>query len=247
MSLDHYVTLGRSGLRVSPLCLGTMTFGEDWGWGSTVEESEAILARYLDRGGNFIDTANGYTKGHSEVIIGDYLARTPARRDRVVMATKFSTNLFPGDPNGGGAGRKAIVAACERVAAPAADRLHRSLLDALSGIRSRRSTRRCARSTIWCAPARSATSASRTRRRGKSRRRRSSRELRGWSPFVALQIEYSLIERTVEGELVPMALRARPRDHAVVAAARRRAVGQVHARQRAARQAGSRRSASRRS
>ncbi|MEZ5283947.1 MAG: aldo/keto reductase [Vicinamibacterales bacterium] len=64
MPLDHYVTLGRSGLRVSPLCLGTMTFGEDWGWGSSVDESESILARFLDRGGNFIDTANAYTRGH---------------------------------------------------------------------------------------------------------------------------------------------------------------------------------------
>ena len=113
MPLDHYLTLGRSGLRISPLCLGTMTFGEDWGWGSTVQESEAILAHYLDRGGNFIDTANGYTKGHSEVIIGDYFARTPGRRDRIVLATKFSTNLFLGDPNAGGASRKNIVASCD--------------------------------------------------------------------------------------------------------------------------------------
>ena len=61
MPLNHYVTLGHSGLRVSPLCLGAMTFGEEWGWGSSVQESEAILARFLERGGNFIDTANGYT------------------------------------------------------------------------------------------------------------------------------------------------------------------------------------------
>lgn len=114
MSLNHYITLGNSGLRVSPLCLGTMTFGEDWGWGSTVAESEAILERFLERGGNFIDTANGYTRGHSEVIIGDYFARTPGRRDRAVIATKFLTNLYKGDPNGGGAGRKSIVAACEQ-------------------------------------------------------------------------------------------------------------------------------------
>src|SRR5512147_2410059 len=104
----RYRLLGNSGLRVSPLCLGTMTFGEDWGWGSSVAESEAILAAFLDRGGNFIDTANGYTKGHSEAIIGDFFARTPGRRDRTVIATKFSTNLFPGDPNAGGASRKNI-------------------------------------------------------------------------------------------------------------------------------------------
>src|SRR6266853_5318780 len=66
MPLDHYLTLGRSGLRVSPFCLGAMTFGEDLGWGSSVKESEAIIDRYLELGGNFIDTANLYTKEHSE-------------------------------------------------------------------------------------------------------------------------------------------------------------------------------------
>ena len=68
MPLDHYVTLGRSGLRVSPLCLGAMTFGEDLGWGSSVEESQRIVDRFLERGGNFIDTANFYTKSHSETV-----------------------------------------------------------------------------------------------------------------------------------------------------------------------------------
>ena len=75
MPLDQYVTLGRSGLRVSPFALGAMTFGEDpGGAGSSVEESEKILATYLDRGGNFIDTANFYTNGHSEKILGDFFA-----------------------------------------------------------------------------------------------------------------------------------------------------------------------------
>ncbi len=105
--------LGRSGLRVSPFCLGTMTFGEEWGWGSSVADSESILAAYLDQGGNFIDTANIYTNGHSEKIIGDYFAGQKGRRDRIALATKFFGNLHPGDPNGGGAGRKAIVAQCE--------------------------------------------------------------------------------------------------------------------------------------
>ena len=73
MPLNHYVTLGRSGLRVSPFCLGAMTFGEEWGWGASVPESEAIIARYLELGGNFIDTANGYTRGHSETIIGNFI------------------------------------------------------------------------------------------------------------------------------------------------------------------------------
>jgi len=73
MPLNSYVTLGRSGLRVSPFCLGAMTFGQDLpGFGSSVEESEAVLAHYLEQGGNFIDTANGYNRGHSEKIIGDF-------------------------------------------------------------------------------------------------------------------------------------------------------------------------------
>ena len=114
MPLNHYVTLGRSGLRVSPFCLGAMTFGPDWGWGSSVADSEAIIGRYLERGGNFIDTANGYTRGHSEKIIGDVIAHDRARRDRVVIATKFFSNLYPGDPNGGGTSRKTIVASCEQ-------------------------------------------------------------------------------------------------------------------------------------
>src|SRR5688572_23748854 len=110
MPLDHYVTLGRSGLRVSPLCLGAMTFGEEWGWGSTPAASNAIMDRYFALGGNFIDTANAYTKGHSEKIIGDHVGKDRARRDRLVIATKFLSNLYRGDPNGGGASKKAIVA-----------------------------------------------------------------------------------------------------------------------------------------
>jgi aryl-alcohol dehydrogenase-like predicted oxidoreductase len=205
MSLANYVTLGRSGLRVSPLCLGTMTFGEDWGWGSTVEESDAILARYLERGGNFIDTANGYTKGHSEVIIGDYFARTPGRRDRVVIATKFSTNLYPGDPNAGGASRKAIVQSCEeslrRLRTDYIDLYWMHFWDPNTPIDE---TLRALDDLVRAGKVRyigaSDTPA------WKVAQAQVLAELRGWSPFVGLQIEYSLIERTVEGELVPMAL-----------------------------------------
>jgi len=204
MSLADYLTLGRSGLRVSPLCLGTMTFGEDWGWGSTVEESEAILARYLERGGNFIDTANGYTKGHSEVIIGDYLARTPGRRHRAVIATKFSTNLYPGDPNAGGAGRKAIIGACEeslrRLQTDYIDLYWMHFWDPNTPIGE---TLRALDDLVRAGKVRyigaSDTPA------WKVAQGQVLAELRGWSPFAGLQIEYSLIERTVEGELVPMA------------------------------------------
>jgi aryl-alcohol dehydrogenase-like predicted oxidoreductase len=95
-----------------------MTFGEDLGWGSSVKDSEAMLDRYLERGGNFIDTANLYTLGHSEKIIGDYLSRQPGKRDRLVIATKFFSNMFPADPNGGGASRKSLLAACNESLAP---------------------------------------------------------------------------------------------------------------------------------
>jgi aryl-alcohol dehydrogenase-like predicted oxidoreductase len=91
-----------------------MTFGEDWGRGATPEESAKILGAFLKRGDNFVDTANFYTKGHSEKIIGDFIALDRARRERMVLATKFFNNLYPGDPNGGGAGRKAILAHCEQ-------------------------------------------------------------------------------------------------------------------------------------
>ncbi len=88
-----------------------MTFGEDpGGAGCSVEESEKILATYLDLGGNFVDTANLYTNGHSEKILGDFFAARPGRREHVVLASKFFANLFPGDPNGGGAGRSSIIA-----------------------------------------------------------------------------------------------------------------------------------------
>src|SRR5688500_19853871 len=78
-----------------------MTFGEDWGFGSPVSEAEAIMARYVERGGNFIDTANGYTGGHSERIIGNFIAHDRARRDEIVIATKFFSNLSRRNPKRG--------------------------------------------------------------------------------------------------------------------------------------------------
>jgi aryl-alcohol dehydrogenase-like predicted oxidoreductase len=204
MSLNDYVTLGRSGLRVSRLCLGTMTFGEEWGWGSTVAESEAILSRFIERGGNFIDTANGYTFGHSERIIGDFFARDRGRRDRVVIATKFFTNMYPGDPNGGGASRKAITAACEqslrRLQTDYIDLYWMHMWDPLTPIEE---TMRTLDDLVRAGKVRyigfSDTPA------WKTAQAQLIAAFRGWTPLVALQIEYSLIERTVEGELMPMA------------------------------------------
>ncbi len=204
MPLNDYVTLGRSGLRVSPFCLGAMTFGEEWGWGCTVKESEAIIFRFLERGGNFIDTANGYTRGHSEVIIGDAIAHDRSRRDRVVIATKFFTNLYPGDPNGGGAGRKALVAACEqslrRLRTDYIDLYWMHIWDRFTPIDE---TMRALDDLVRDGKVRyvgfSDTPA------WKVTEAQMLARANAWAPLIALQIEYSLVERTVEGELVPMA------------------------------------------
>ena len=205
MPLDHYLTLGRSGLRVSPLCLGTMTFGEDLGWGSSVEESQRILDLYIERGGNFIDTANFYTKSHSEKIIGDHVGRHPARRDRLVLATKFSGNLYPGDPNGGGSGRKAILGACEnslrRLQTDYIDLywlhcwdVHTPMEETMAALDALVQSGKVRYLGVSNTPAWKVVEANLLAR------------FRGWPAFIGLQVEYSLLERTVEQELVPMAL-----------------------------------------
>src|SRR5206468_7889330 len=205
MSLDQYVTLGNSGLRVSPFCLGAMTFGEDWGWGSSVSDSDRIIARFVERGGNFIDTANVYTKGHSEKIIGDFVGRDRSRRDRIVIATKFFGNLYPGDPNGGGAGRKAIVSSCEQ----SLRRLQTDYIDlywmhAWDRFTPIDETMRALDDLVAAGKVRyvgfSDTPA------WKVAQAQTLASLRGWTRLIALQIEYSLLERTVEGELITMAL-----------------------------------------
>jgi aryl-alcohol dehydrogenase-like predicted oxidoreductase len=204
MPLNHYVTLGRSGLRVSPFCLGAMTFGKEWGWGSEPEEAKRILDHFIDRGGNFIDTANGYTKGHSEVIIGEHLGHDRKKRDRVVIATKFTTNLFLGDPNGGGANRKAIIAQCEEsLRRLQTDYIDLYWLHAWDKTTPIEETMRALDTLVEQGKVRylgfSDTPA------WKVAQAQTMALLRGWAPLVALQIEYSLLQRTVEGELVPMA------------------------------------------
>ena len=204
MSLTSYLTLGRSGLGLSPLTLGTMTFGEDLGWGSSPGESKAILAAYLDRGGNSVDTANVYTNGHAEVIIGEYLASRSGLRDRIVLGTKFFWNPYRGDPNGGGPGRKAVIQQLEnslrRLQTDYVDIywLHNfdpvtpmdETLRALDDLVTAGKVRYVGFSDVpsW-ATAEAATIA----------------RFRGWAPIIALQLEYSLLERTPEGELIPMA------------------------------------------
>jgi aryl-alcohol dehydrogenase-like predicted oxidoreductase len=204
MPLNEYITLGRSGLRVSPFCLGGMTFGNDLGWGADVEESESVLSRYLEAGGNFIDTANSYTRGHSEKIIGDFFAQKKGRRDRTVLATKFFFNLFAGDPNGGGAGRKAIIAQCEeslrRLQTDYIDLYYLHNWDRFTPVEE---TMRALDDLV---------TAGKVRYIGfsdapawKVAQAQTIAHFRGWAPLIGLQIEYSLMERTVEGELVPMA------------------------------------------
>jgi aryl-alcohol dehydrogenase-like predicted oxidoreductase len=205
MALDHYITLGRSGLRVSPFCLGTMTFGENLGWGSSVEESQQILDRFIELGGNFIDTANFYTKSHSEKIIGDHVGRHSARRDRLVIATKFSGNLYLGDPNGGGSSRKSIIGACEnslrRLQTDYIDLywlhnwdMHTPIEETMAALEDLVRTGKVRYLGVSDTPAWKIVEANVTA------------HFRGWSAFIGLQIEYSLLERTVEQELVPMAL-----------------------------------------
>ncbi len=105
MSVTDYVALGRSGLRVSPLSLGTMTFGTEWGWGSDEAQAREIFDHYISQGGNFVDTANMYTQGKSEQMVGKFIADKKLR-DRVVLATKFTFNAEPGNPKANAATEK---------------------------------------------------------------------------------------------------------------------------------------------
>ena len=197
----RYKLLGKSGLRVSELCLGTMTFGEDWGWGSSEAESRKVFDAFFEAGGNFIDTANVYTNGTSETLLGGFLK---GDRGRAVLATKY-TNAMPGtDPNAAGNQRKNMVQAVEaslkRLGTDYIDLYWLHVWDRLTPLEE---VMRAFDDLV---------------RQGKIlyagvsdmaawtvARANTLAELRGWTPFVGLQIEYSLIERTVERELIPMA------------------------------------------
>jgi aryl-alcohol dehydrogenase-like predicted oxidoreductase len=205
MPLNHYITLGRSGLRVSPFCLGTLTFGPDWGWGATAEDSKKIIDRYIEAGGNFIDTANIYTKGHAEKITGDYFKDSPSKRHRAVIATKFFGSLLTGDPNAGGAGRKSVIAACEeslrRLNTDYIDVYWMHCWDKHTPIEE---TMQTLNELVASGKVRyigfSDTPA------WKIMEAQMLAKFRGWAPLIALQLEYSLLERTIEGEHVPLAL-----------------------------------------
>ncbi|MFM5906942.1 MAG: aldo/keto reductase [Novosphingobium sp.] len=201
MSLDSYRLLGRSGLRVSPLCLGTMTFRAD-GWGSTDAEAAQMIDTYCDRGGNFIDTANFYGgMGGSEELLG---ALVKDRRERLVLSTKYSLTTRPGDPNNSGNHRKSMVRGVEdslrRMQTDYIDLLYLHMWDYRTPVDEiLRAFDDLVRSGKVLYIGLSDTPA------WQASRMQAIAELRGWTQFCALQISYSLIERTVERELIPMA------------------------------------------
>ena len=203
MSMKGYVTLGRSGLRVSPLCLGTMTFGTKWGWGADEGTSRAIFNRYIEAGGNFLDTADLYTGGKSEEMLGKFV-NEKGLRDRAVIATKFTFNAEPGNPNAGGNGRKNIYRALEgslrRLRTDYIDLYWLHAWDTVTPVEEVVST------------------LSDLVREGKIRhfgfsdvpawyvaRAQTIAEKEGKERLIALQLEYSLVERNIEREHVPAA------------------------------------------
>jgi aryl-alcohol dehydrogenase-like predicted oxidoreductase len=200
-SLDSYRLLGHSGLRVSPLALGAMTFGTDWGWGTDQDDARRIFDTYLDRGGNFIDTANRYTNGTSERFVGEFAA---GRRDELVIATKYTLSSRPGDPNSGGNHRKSLVRSVEeslrRLGTDYIDLLYLHVWDGTTPVEEiMRAMDDLVRAGKVLYLGISDTPA------WQVARMQTLAQLRGWSPLVALQIEYSLAERTVERDLIPMA------------------------------------------
>jgi aryl-alcohol dehydrogenase-like predicted oxidoreductase len=200
--LDNYRLLGRSGLRVSPLALGTMTFGVGQGWGSDDAEAQRMFDLYAERGGNSIDTANFYASGNSERVLAKLLA---GRRQRFVVATKYSLTMRPGDPNASGNHRKNMVQSVEeslqRLGTDYIDLLYLHVWDSRTPVDEiLRAFDDLVRAGKIVYAGLSDTPA------WQASRMQAIAELRGWSPFVALQIPYNLTERTVERELMPMAL-----------------------------------------
>jgi len=196
-----YRLLGNSGLRVSEASLGTMTFGEDWGWGAPKDESRKIYDAYRAAGGNFVDTANMYTNGSSENLVGEFIHD---HRQSVVLATKYSNAMAGNDPNAAGNQRKSMVQALEaslrRLKTDYVDLYWLHIWDQMTPVEEvMRAFDDLVRQgkvlyigvsdapAWWIAQA------------------NTFAELRGWTQFIGLQIEYSLAERTVERELIPMA------------------------------------------
>lgn len=202
MKLNEYVTLGRSGLRVSPFCLGTMTFGNTQ-WGTDESGSRSIFNRYIDAGGNFLDTADGYASGESEKLLGKFVAERKLR-DRVAIATKYSFGAEAGNPSAGGNGRKNVYRALEgslrRLGTDYVDLYYQHVWDLVTPVEEVVAT------------------LNDLVREGKIRyygfsdapawyvaRAQTLAEKEGKERAIALQLEYSLVERTIEREHVPAA------------------------------------------
>jgi len=197
----RYKLLGRSGLRVSELCYGAMTFGQEWGWGSDRKECRRVFDAFADAGGNFIDTANFYTNGTSEKLLGQFVR---GRREEFVLATKYTLSMRPDDPNGGGNHRKNLVqsleASLKRLKTDRVDLYWVHAWDFLTPVQEvMRALDDMVRAGkilyvgISDAPAWIVSQAN------------TMACLRGWTPFIGLQIQYGLIERTPERDLLPMA------------------------------------------
>jgi aryl-alcohol dehydrogenase-like predicted oxidoreductase len=197
----NYRLLGNSGLRASDVALGTMTFGEEWGWGATKDEARKVYETYREAGGNFIDTANVYTNGSSERFVGEFIKD---HRQSVVLSTKYG-NAAPGnDPNAAGNHRKSMMQAVDA----SLSRLQTDYIDlywvhiwdqitpveeVMRGLDDLERQGKILYAGISDAPAWWVAQAN------------TLAELRGWARFAAIQVEYSLIQRTVERELIPMA------------------------------------------
>ena len=197
----RYTLLGKTGLRVSELSLGTMTFGDNLSWGVSKDISSRILERYADAGGNFIDTANKYADGQSEEYLGELLR---GRRDEFVLATKFASSMADGDLNAAGNHRKNIVGAIDaslrRLQTDHIDLLWVHARDVFTPVpevmralddQVRAGKVHYVGASDW--PAWEIAQAN------------TLAELRGWSPFVATQVHYNLLERTPEREFFGMA------------------------------------------
>lgn len=201
MNLDTYRLLGRAGLRVSPLALGTMTFGSDWGWGAERDEARRIFDAYVARGGNFVDTSVNYTQGSSERLLGEFIRE---KRERVVVATKFTMSRDPHNPNAGGNHRLNILRSVETsLRQLGTDRIELLYLHGWDFTTGPDEVMRalddlvCSGKVVYLGICNTPA--------WRIAQMQTLADLRGWAPLVALQIEYSLVERTVEHELVPMA------------------------------------------
>ena len=203
MDLKNYTTLGRTGLRVSPLCLGAMTFGTQWGWGADEAGSKAIFDRYVDAGGNFVDTADGYQLGQSEQFCGKFIGERKLR-DQIVLATKFTFNGSPGNPNSGGNGRKniyrALDASLRRLNTDFIDLYWLHAWDTITPVEEVVDTLN------------DLVRAGKIRHYGFSdtpawyvARAHTIAQQQGKEGVTALQLEYSLIERNIEREHIPAA------------------------------------------